>query len=136
MSRHLPRPGTHPADLLSSSSPPPPLQVAEAKATTDKISTELVDLKKTLQNINDARPIEDLMVRGGAALSSCLRLILFRRQVEDVIEAIPEIQYTVDTMVSKGKFTVPGYKEKVGRLTRRALSALSLRSELTLPSFS
>ena len=78
--------------------PPPPYtsypQVSAAEATTDKISSELVDLKSALVNIEQSRPIDDLLV-------------------DDVAKAIPELDDAVDTMISKGKWEVPGYKEKV-----------------------
>ena len=38
-------------------------------------------------------------------------------QVEEVGEAHPRILETVENMVKKGKWTVPGYKEKFGDLS-------------------
>jgi hypothetical protein len=38
-------------------------------------------------------------------------------QVEEVGQAHPRILETVETMVKKGKWTVPGYKEKFGDLS-------------------
>lgn len=83
-------PETH--TVLSASS-----QVSAAEETTNKIKTELVDLKAALVNIEQSRPIDDLLV-------------------EDVAKAIPELDEAVDTMISKGKWEVPGFKEKVGPL--------------------
>ncbi|GAB1519044.1 hypothetical protein RhiTH_002110 [Rhizoctonia solani] len=72
--------------------------VAKAEETSVKIDEELGNLQKTLANIEEARPFEDLMV-------------------EDVAQARPEIVKTVETMMKKGKFSVPGYKEKFGDLS-------------------
>ncbi|CCM04018.1 uncharacterized protein FIBRA_06175 [Fibroporia radiculosa] len=72
--------------------------VVKAKETTEKIDMELKDLQATLANIEDARPFEDLTV-------------------EEVGEAHPRIVQTVETMMKKGKWTVPGYKEKFGDLS-------------------
>lgn len=40
-----------------------------------------------------------------------------RAQVEEVGDAHPRIRETVENMVKKGKWTVPGYKEKFGDLS-------------------
>ncbi|KAF8679618.1 Tetraspanin tsp2 [Rhizoctonia solani] len=74
--------------------------VAKAEETSVKIDEELGNLQKTLANIEEARPFEDLTV-------------------EDVAQARPEIVKTVETMMKKGKFSVPGYKEKFGDLSMR-----------------
>jgi hypothetical protein len=37
-------------------------------------------------------------------------------QLDDVAKAHPRIIETVETMLKKGKWTVPGYKEKFGDL--------------------
>jgi len=71
--------------------------VAKAQETSTKIDEELKALQATLQNIEQARPFEDLTV-------------------EEVGEAHPHLTHTVETMVKKGKWTVPGYKEKFGDL--------------------
>ncbi|KAG8810960.1 ATP synthase d subunit [Serendipita sp. 401] len=71
--------------------------VATAEATAAEIDVELKALEATLANIEEARPFEDLTV-------------------EDVGKAHPQILETVQTMVKKGKWTVPGYKEKFGDL--------------------
>ncbi|EMD40974.1 hypothetical protein CERSUDRAFT_80618 [Gelatoporia subvermispora B] len=72
--------------------------VSQAKETTEKIDAELKDLQATLANIEDARPFDDLTVY-------------------DVGNANPRIIEAVENMVKKGKWTVPGYREKFGDLT-------------------
>ncbi|KAH9165437.1 ATP synthase d subunit [Lactarius sanguifluus] len=72
--------------------------VVKAKETEAKIDVELKDLQATLSNIQDARPFEDLTV-------------------DEVGQAHPRILETVENMVKKGKWTVPGYKEKFGDLS-------------------
>ncbi|PWN46402.1 putative ATP7-F1F0-ATPase complex, FO D subunit [Ceraceosorus guamensis] len=72
--------------------------VEQAQATASKIESELKDLKATLKNIEDARPFDQLTVG-------------------EVIAARPEIGKTVEEMVKKGKWTVPGYDEKFGNLS-------------------
>ncbi|EIN10786.1 ATP synthase d subunit [Punctularia strigosozonata HHB-11173 SS5] len=72
--------------------------VVKAKETEAKIDEELKDLQATLANIEEARPFEDLTV-------------------EDVGDAHPRIREAVETMIKKGKWTVPGYKEKFGDLS-------------------
>ncbi|KAH9918166.1 ATP synthase d subunit [Fomitopsis serialis] len=72
--------------------------VAKAKETTEKIDVELKDLQATLANIEDARPFEDLTA-------------------EEVGQAHPRIVEAVETMLKKGKWSVPGYKEKFGDLS-------------------
>jgi len=72
--------------------------IAKAKETVEKVDVELKDLQATLANIEDARPFEDLTV-------------------EDVGAAHPRITEAVETMIQKGKWTVPGYKEKFGDLS-------------------
>jgi F-type H+-transporting ATPase subunit d len=50
-------------------------QIEAAKATVQKISAEESSLQKTLSNIKDARPFEDLTVSlGGRVLSVFVRL--------------------------------------------------------------
>jgi len=72
--------------------------VEKAQATAAQIDVELKELQSTLANIEEARPFEDLTV-------------------EDVGAAHPRITEAVETMVQKGKWTVPGYKEKFGDLS-------------------
>ena len=94
---------------------------------------ELKDLQATLSNIQDARPFEDLTVRfpipqisleqtwltdQSPRLSGWVRgPLTVYAQVEEVGQAHPRILETVENMVKKGKWTVPGYKEKFGDLS-------------------
>jgi len=72
--------------------------VENARETEKKIDEELKDLQATLANIEDARPFEDLTV-------------------DEVGNAHPHIVQAVETMMKKGKWTVPGYREKFGDLS-------------------
>ncbi|KAI0733451.1 ATP synthase d subunit [Fomitopsis betulina] len=72
--------------------------VAKAKETTEKIDVELKDLQATLANIEDARPFDELTA-------------------DEVGAAHPRIVEAVETMLKKGKWSVPGYKEKFGDLS-------------------
>ncbi|TKA65489.1 ATP synthase subunit d, mitochondrial [Friedmanniomyces simplex] len=69
-----------------------------AEATKGKVDAELQDLEKTLKNIETARPFEDLTV-------------------DEVVAARPDIDERVTQLVSKGRWQVPGYKEKFGDLS-------------------
>ncbi|EDR12517.1 uncharacterized protein LACBIDRAFT_312017 [Laccaria bicolor S238N-H82] len=71
--------------------------IAKAQETEEKIDIELKQLHETLANIENARPFEQLTT-------------------EDVAKAHPRIVEVVETMLKKGKWTVPGYKEKFGDL--------------------
>jgi len=71
--------------------------VATAQETEKKIGAELDALQATLANIEEARPFEDLTL-------------------DDVSHARPEVLKATETMISKGKWSVPGYKEKFGDL--------------------
>ncbi|WWC89774.1 uncharacterized protein L201_004700 [Kwoniella dendrophila CBS 6074] len=72
--------------------------VSAAKETVSKIQTEQSSLQATLSNIQDARPFEDLTV-------------------DEVAKARPEISQAVETMIKKGKWSVPGYREKFGEFS-------------------
>ncbi|PVH94077.1 NAC-domain-containing protein [Periconia macrospinosa] len=67
----------------------------ETKAVVDK---ELSDLQKTLKNIEEARSFEELTV-------------------DEVSSAQPDIDRRTEQLVSKGRWAVPGYKEKFGDLS-------------------
>ncbi|GME74540.1 unnamed protein product [[Candida] boidinii] len=71
--------------------------IENAKATESVVLSELSDLEKTLGNIESARPFDQLTV-------------------DDVVKARPDVEEKVADMVSKGRFEVPGYKEKFGDL--------------------
>ncbi|KAI8877340.1 mitochondrial ATP synthase, partial [Backusella circina FSU 941] len=72
--------------------------VAKAENTVKQIEAELKDLHATLGNIEGSRPIEQLTV-------------------DDIIVAKPEITKNIEDMLQKGKFTIPGYKEKFGDIS-------------------
>ncbi|GAB7342019.1 hypothetical protein MBLNU457_g0308t1 [Dothideomycetes sp. NU457] len=72
--------------------------VKAAEETKGKVDEELKDLEKTLKNIETARPFEDLTV-------------------DEVVAARPDIDQRVEQLVSKGRWQVPGYKEKFGDLS-------------------
>ncbi|KAJ5504939.1 ATPase F0 complex subunit D mitochondrial [Penicillium fimorum] len=72
--------------------------VQNAEATKGKVEAELQNLQKTLQNIETARPFEDLTV-------------------DEVAAAQPEIDEKTASLVSKGKWMPPGYKERFGDLS-------------------
>jgi len=72
--------------------------VKNAEETKGRVDLELKDLQKTLKNIEEARPFEDLTV-------------------DDVAAARPDIDEKTTQLVSKGRWNVPGYKEKFGDLS-------------------
>ncbi|KAK3935690.1 hypothetical protein QBC46DRAFT_45253 [Diplogelasinospora grovesii] len=72
--------------------------VKNAEATKEKVDLELKDLEKTLKNIETARPFEELTV-------------------DEVAAAEPSIDEKTAKLVSKGRWSVPGYKEKFGDLS-------------------
>ena len=71
--------------------------VRNAAKTLEKVEAELADLEKTLKNIQDVRSFDELTAT-------------------DVVKARPDIERITEKMVSRGKWTVPGYKEKFGDL--------------------
>lgn len=81
--------------------------VEQAKATVEKISAEEDSLNATLSNIKDARPFEDLTV-------------------DEVGSAQPQITQAVETMIKKGKWTVPGYRVST------SLTLLCMSGRITL----
>ncbi|KAH8838185.1 ATP synthase d subunit [Pyricularia oryzae] len=72
--------------------------VKNAEATKNQVDMTLKDLQKTLENIETARPFEDLTV-------------------DEVAAAEPSIDEKTAKLVSKGRWQVPGYKEKFGDLS-------------------
>jgi F-type H+-transporting ATPase subunit d len=68
-----------------------------AEATKQAVDLELKDLAVTLKNIEEARPFEDLTV-------------------DEVAAAEKSIDEKTSELVSKGRWMVPGYKEKFGDL--------------------
>ncbi|KAF4964651.1 hypothetical protein FSARC_7447 [Fusarium sarcochroum] len=71
--------------------------VKNAEATKQAVDLELKDLAATLKNIEEARPFEDLTV-------------------DEVAAAEKSIDEKTAQLVSKGRWMVPGYKEKFGDL--------------------
>jgi F-type H+-transporting ATPase subunit d len=73
----------------------------------EKIDIEIKELQATLANIEEARPFEELTVRP-------LRVSLYLSQSDstpqsyDVGDAHPRLVQVTETMMKKGKFTVPG----------------------------
>ncbi|THX50401.1 hypothetical protein D6C84_02857 [Aureobasidium pullulans] len=82
--------------------------VKAAEETKVKVDGELKDLEKTLKNIEEARPFEDLTV---------VRIPGDIPQIDDVAAAQPEIDQRTEQLVKKGRWMVPGYKEKFGDLS-------------------
>ncbi|KAI9809334.1 MAG: ATP synthase d subunit [Sarcosagium campestre] len=72
--------------------------VKNAEETKGTVDLEIKTLEKTLQNIEEARPFEDLTV-------------------DDVAAAEPAIDKRTTQLVTKGRWTVPGYKETFGDLS-------------------
>ncbi|KAI9934016.1 hypothetical protein ASPWEDRAFT_35997 [Aspergillus wentii DTO 134E9] len=72
--------------------------VQSAEQTKGKVESEILNLEKTLENIETARPFEDLTV-------------------DEVAAAQPEIDEKTASLVSKGKWMPPGYKERFGDLS-------------------
>jgi len=71
--------------------------ILQAQAMEEKIDVEIKELQATLANIEEARPFDELTVN-------------------DVGEAHPRLVQVMETMLKKGKWTVPGYNEKFGDL--------------------
>lgn len=72
--------------------------ISNAKETEELVASELKSLQETLKNIESARPFDELTV-------------------DELAKAKPEIDSKVEEMVKKGRWDVPGYKEKFGDLT-------------------
>ncbi|MCJ1308507.1 ATP synthase d subunit [Agyrium rufum] len=72
--------------------------VQNAQDTKGAVDKELRDLEATLQNIEGARPFEELTV-------------------DEIAAARPDIDERTSQLVSKGRWSVPGYKEKFGDLS-------------------
>lgn len=72
--------------------------VASAGEASKAIAGELDTLQKTLNDIEGARPFDQLTL-------------------DEVAKARPEISQAVENAVKKGKWSVPGYQEKFGNLS-------------------
>lgn len=68
-----------------------------ATATEEVVAKELKELAETLDNIESARPFDELTL-------------------DDVAKARPDIDDKVTQVVKKGRWDVPGYHEKFGDL--------------------
>lgn len=88
--------------------------VRNAEATKETVELELKDLEKTLKNIETARPFEDLTV-------------------DEVAAAEPSIDEKTAALVSKGRWSVPGYKVRSAPNERSAQSLL--RFLLLFPNY-
>ncbi|KFY21706.1 hypothetical protein V491_02947 [Pseudogymnoascus sp. VKM F-3775] len=82
--------------------------IKNAEETKSRVDLELQDLEKTLKNIQDARPFEDLTVDARPFEDLT---------VDEVAAARPDIDERTTQLVSKGRWGVPGYKEKFGDLS-------------------
>jgi hypothetical protein len=78
--------------------------VRNAEATKHRVDLELQDLDKTLRNIEEARPFEDLTV-------------------DEVAAAEPSIDEKTAKLVSRGRWMVPGYKVRSSRTGRKVRCA-------------
>ncbi|RJE26112.1 hypothetical protein PHISCL_01555 [Aspergillus sclerotialis] len=72
--------------------------VQNAEQTKGKVESELRSLQKTLENIETARPFDELTV-------------------DEVASAQPEIDEKTASLVSKGRWMPPGYKERFGDMS-------------------
>jgi len=72
--------------------------IKNAEETKGRVDMELKDLEKTLKNIEEARPFDELTV-------------------DELVAARPDIDEKTAKLVSKGRWSVPGYKEKFGDLS-------------------
>ncbi|KAL9577497.1 MAG: hypothetical protein Q9212_006324 [Teloschistes hypoglaucus] len=69
-----------------------------AQQTREQVDREVQSLEKALRDIETARPFDELTV-------------------DEVIVADPEIDRRTEWLVSRGRWSVPGYKEKFGDLS-------------------
>ncbi|RPA82361.1 ATP synthase subunit D [Ascobolus immersus RN42] len=72
--------------------------IKNAQDTKVQVDAQLKELAKTLENIEGARPFDQLTV-------------------EDIATARPDIDTRTAELVSRGRWSVPGYKEKFGDLS-------------------
>lgn len=71
--------------------------MTSAEETKKVVDNELKDLEKTLKNIEEARPFDQLTV-------------------DDVAKARPDIDERTSQLVSRGRWAVPGYKVRDHRM--------------------
>jgi hypothetical protein len=114
------------------------VQVASAQEMEEKIDVEIKQLQATLANIEEARPFEDLTVR--PRLSICILFTsLVISQVYDVGDAHPRLVQVMETMMKKGKFTVPGqplFLDRYHAASHTAAEQVTLRNSETSTSSS
>ena len=86
--------------------------VKNAEETKGLVDKELGDLEQTLKNIEEARPFEDLTVvcvffwfRSADRKANCW--VIFQ---DEVVAARPDIDERTTQLVSRGRWSVPGYK--------------------------
>lgn len=89
--------------------------IKNAEATKEKVDLELKDLEKTLQNIEQARSFEELTVVCLYPLdkmgSLWTKLHDANTQLQDEVAAAePSIDEKTSKLVSRGRWSVPGYK--------------------------
>ncbi|KAL9101195.1 MAG: hypothetical protein Q9163_003513 [Psora crenata] len=72
--------------------------VKSAEETKGKVDVEMKDLEKTLKNIADTRPWEQITI-------------------DEFVAARPDVDKRTEELVSQGRWMVPGYKEKFGDLS-------------------
>jgi F-type H+-transporting ATPase subunit d len=92
--------------------------IQSAEATKGRVEAELANLQKTLENIETARPFDELtVVRSRIRTDSPTYLITSFSLQDEVATAQPEIDEKTASLVQKGKWMPPGYKEKFGDLS-------------------
>lgn len=95
--------------------------IKSAEETKGQVEKELKDLEATLQNIQGARPFEDLtvvcdgktMVHATVACTTNRQGIADERSQDEVMAAQPEIEKRVEKMVSNHRWMPPGYKVRL-----------------------
>lgn len=100
--------------------------VKSAEDTKGAVDAELRDLEKTLKNIEEARPFEDLTVvricsrwrwNWAAIVRIANGLADWRFLLQDEVAAArPDIDQRTEQLISKGRWAVPGYKVRVYKL--------------------
>jgi F-type H+-transporting ATPase subunit d len=101
--------------------------IKSAEETKGRVEAELANLAKTLENIETARPFDELTVVRGifspilflflCTLEFICRLLMVIFMQDEVAAAQPEIDEKTASLVSKGKWMPAGYKERFGNLS-------------------
>lgn len=86
--------------------------IKSAEETKQGVDEELRNLERTLENIDEARPFDDLTVVSFQVFEALdYTLILNSSELQDeVVAAQPDIDVRVEQLVSKGIWMPPGYK--------------------------